>query len=268
MIEYTFMKMNPIEQPDLVDLKIAKTLLENPGLAAKLTNFIGIPIEKGFELLPANWNMKVGAITHAALYKAVNAAIFTMKNIPHQKASNFCHQTAVVASGAIGGFFGLPALAIELPISTILMLRSIADIARSHGENIMDTESRVACIMVFALGGSKKSDNAAESGYFALRTLLARSITEASEYIAQRGLFEEGAPALVRLILVIAERFGIQVSEKVAAQAIPVIGAAGGAIVNSLFIDHFQSMSQGHFIVRRLERKYGREIVEATYLSI
>jgi hypothetical protein len=58
------------------------------------------------------------------------------------------------------------------------------------------------------------------------------------------------------------------VSEKAAAQAIPAIGAAGGAIVNTLFIDHFQDMARGHFIVRRLERKYGEAIVEKTYRSV
>jgi len=80
--------------------------------------------------------------------------------------SNTWHKLAVAASGGIGGFFGLPAVAVELPISTTIMLRSIADIARSEGEIISNTESQLACIEVFALGGSNKSDNASESGYF------------------------------------------------------------------------------------------------------
>ena len=70
------------------------------------------------------------------------------------------------------------------------------------------------------------------------------------------------------MIVKIAERFSVQVSEKAAAQAIPAIGAAGGAIINTLFIDHFQDMARGHFIVRRLERKYGKEIVEETYKAV
>ena len=109
---------------------------------------------------------------------------------------------------------------------------------------------------------------ASESGYFAIRAALARSVTKAVEYIAQKGLAEESAPALIRLIIQIADRFSIQVSEKAAAQAIPVIGAARGVLINTLFIDHFQDMARGHFIVRRLERKYGKEIVEATYKTV
>ncbi len=253
------------QQTDLNDLKKAKRLLENPGIAAKITNFLGIPIEKGFELLPDNWNVKIGEMTQEALSKALHAAVFTMKASHDEEASNIWHKIAVATTGGIGGFFGLPALAVELPISTTIMLRSIADIARSEGETISKIESKIACIEVFALGGPSKSDDASESGYFAIRAALGRSVSKAAEYIAEKGLAEEGAPALVRLIIIIAERFSIQVSEKAAAQAVPAIGAAGGAIINTLFIDHFQDMARGHFIVRRLERKYGKEIVEATY---
>jgi len=258
----------PFQHADFNDVKKAKTLLENPGIAAKITNLLGTPIEKGFEFLPDNWNVKVVKVTQEALSKAVHAAVFTMKDSPGEEASNIWHKIAVATTGGIGGFFGLPALAVELPISTTIMLRSIADIARSEGENISKIESKMACIEVFALGGPSKSDDASESGYFAIRAALAQSVGKAAEYIAEKGLAEEGAPALVRLIIQIAERFSIQVSEKAAAQAVPAIGAAGGAVINTLFIDHFQDMARGHFIIRRLERKYGIEVVEATYKTV
>jgi hypothetical protein len=48
------------------------------------------------------------------------------------KASRLLHKALATASG---GAFGLASLPIELPVSTIIMLRSIADIARSEGEN-------------------------------------------------------------------------------------------------------------------------------------
>jgi hypothetical protein len=70
---------------------------------------------------------------------------------------------------------------------------------------------------------------------------------------------------LVRLIAQVASRFGVVVTQKAAAQTIPVIGALGGAAVNYAFIDHFQSVARGHFTVRRLERKYGKGIVFNAY---
>jgi hypothetical protein len=147
---------------------------------------------------------------------------------------------ALPASGAVGGGFGLAALPVELPISTIIMLRSIGDIARSEGEDLADPESALACLQVFALGTRDGEANAAESGYFAARELLAKSVAEASRFIAERGVVAEGAPVLVRFIAQIASRFGVVVTQKLAAQAVPVIGALGGAVVNYAFIDHLR----------------------------
>ena len=69
----------------------------------------------------------------------------------------------------------------------------------------------------------------------------------------------------MRLIAQIASRFGVVVTQKLAAQAVPVIGAVGGAAVNYAFIDHFQEMARAHFIVRRLERRYGKDAVRTAY---
>jgi len=257
-----------LQREDLNDLTKAKQLLENPGVASKITNLIGSPIENAFKLLPDNWSVKVAEITQSALFSAIKAAVLTMKDASHIEASNIWHKLSAATSGGIGGFFGLPALAVELPISTTIMLRSVADIARSEGESIHNIDSQLACIEVFALGGPSESDDASESGYFAIRTVLAKSLTETAEYIAEKGLIEEGAPVIIRFIIKIAERFGVQVSQKFAAQTIPAIGAAGGAIINTVFIDHFQDMARGHFIIRRLERKYGKEFVKEAYKKI
>ena len=72
-------------------------------------------------------------------------------------------------------------------------------------------------------------------------------------------------PVLLRLINQLALRFEINVTEKLAAQAIPVLGAVGGAAINTMFIDHFQDMAHGHFIIRRLERGYSAEFIRGEY---
>jgi len=118
---------------------------------------------------------------------------------------------------------------------------------------------------VFGLGGRTESDKTADTGYFAIRGLLATSVTEAARFITERGLVDEGAPVLVRLIAQISARFGGVVTQKAAAQAIPIIGALGGAAVNYAFIEHFQAVARGHFVVRRLERVYGKDVVRAAY---
>jgi hypothetical protein len=260
--------MNILGKKDLDDLKYAKSLLENPGLAARITNALGEPIEKGFDFLPKGWSEVVSSSTQKALMAAVNSAILTMNKNKRGNSANTFHKILVAGSGAAGGFWGLPALPVELPISTTIIMRSIADIARSENQEISDPQVKIACIEVFALGGPGKNDDAAETGYFAIRSVLAKAVTDATRHIAKKELSEKSAPVIIKLIAQISSRFGIQVSEKIAAQAIPVVGAAGGAIINSLFIDHFQTMARGHFIVLRLEGKYGLEATKQAYMML
>ncbi|MCA2997496.1 MAG: EcsC family protein [Rhodocyclaceae bacterium] len=261
----------PISKAELADLKRAKSLLENPGLAARLSSMLGSPLERGIAMLPARFQSTVQKASEAAMMKALDVAINSISSETSRKSNltrDRAHKFAAATSGAVGGAFGLLALSVELPISTTIMLRSVADIAKSEGENIQHIETRLACLTVFAIGGRAASDDAAESGYFAARLAMSGAVSEASRYLAEKGMSKAGAPALIRLTSLIASRFGIVVSEKAAAQAIPIIGAASGALINTLFIEHFQNMARGHFIVRRLEKIHGAEPVRVAYLSI
>lgn len=255
-------------EQDLDDLQYAKMLLDNPGLAAKITSALGAPIEKGFDLLPKGWHDLVEKSTRKALDISIHSAILTMNTRLKRESANRLHKLMVAGIGAAGGFWGLPALTVELPISTTVMLRSIADIARSEGHNLEEPEVKMSCIEVFAFGGPQKADDGVETGYFAVRTALAKAVNDAARHIASKGLAKESAPALVKLITQVAGRFGVQVTEKIAAQSIPLLGAAGGAVVNTLFIDHFQAMARGHFIILRLEKTYGEAPVRELYATL
>ena len=262
--------MTEFSKHEIEELRQAKRLLENPGLAAKLAGYLGSPVEKGMKMLPSRMQKAVHEATEKALMKAVDVAVRSLGARADLRAAkpaqNKVHRFAAATSGAIGGAFGIAALGIELPVSTTIMLRSIADIAAAEGEDPRQIETRLACLTVFALGSPKdRRDDAAESGYFAARSALATAVTEASKHLAQKGLAKGGSPALVRLISLIAARFGMVVSEKTAAQLVPVLGAAGGAIINTLFISHYQDMARGHFIVRRLEKLHGADPVKAQY---
>src|SRR6266481_75781 len=251
-------------ESDLAALRSAAAALEHPGLAARLTNMVGKPIELIGYALPASASQAITAATSKALEMALEVALRSMHQAP-RAGSQRLHKVLATASGAVGGAFGLAMLPIELPVSTIIMLRSIADIARSEGEDLSDPETALSCVQVFALGGRTGSVDAAESGYFAVRGMLAKSVTEAARFIAERGIIEEGGPILVRFITQVASRFGVVVTQKIAAQALPVVGALGGAAVNYAFIEHFQEVARGHFTVRRLERVYGKNLVRTEY---
>ena len=253
---------------ELRDLERARALLEHPSFAARLVNVLGAPVEKGMERLPPALTARVQEATHVALERALDTAVRGLDRDPRRGPANLFHRAATGLSGAAGGAFGVGALLVELPVTTTLMLRSIADIARSQGEDLDELDVRLACLSVFALGGRSEADDATETGYFAVRAVLAQQVREAARVLTTRGLAEREAPALARLIAAVASRFGIVVSEKAAAQLVPVIGSVSGAAVNVVFTEHFQKIATGHFTVRRLERLHGAEAVREAYESL
>ena len=253
---------------DAEALARAREVLENPGLAIRLTDLVGRPVEMAVAALPAAAARQIHRATGAAIDRALSVALKTMDADPDPPA-DWLHRLAVGATGAGGGAFGLAGLAVELPISTTLMLRAIADHARAQGEDLTRPEPRLQCLSVFAYGSPRAADDAADAGYFAVRAALARSVAEAAEFVASKGISraaaDRSAPALARLLTAVARRFGVAVSEKAAAQLVPLLGAAGGAAVNLAFMNHYQRTAWGHFTVRRLERAHGEVAVRAAW---
>jgi hypothetical protein len=256
--------MKSMTADDLAHLGSAIQSLEHPSLASRLASLFGKPVELIGTTLPPSATQIVSRATAAGLEMALNIALRTIRKIP-RAGSAILHKALATASGAAGGAFGLTALPLELPVSTIIILRSVADIARSEGEDLSDPEAALACLQVFAFGGRPRSDDASESGYFAVRAVLAKSVSEAARYIAQHGALKEGSPILVKFVTQVATRFGVVVTQKAAAQALPIIGALGGAAVNYAFVEHFQDIARAHFTVRRLERIYGQDLVRREY---
>jgi 3-methyladenine DNA glycosylase AlkC len=256
-----------MQQADFVALVHAAQSLESMSLATRMSQLIGMPIEKAMAALPGHWSTIVTRITKIALKKALDGALFSLKPAPRNPA-NRIHKILAGLSGAVGGSFGIAALAIELPISATIMLRSIADIARSEGENLDDMDTKMACLTVFALSGGSSESESANTSYYAMRSFLTKALSDTANHVAVHGLSKEGAPALVKLLSVVSSRFSIPVSEKLATQTIPAIGLIGGASINLIFINHFQKMAKAHFTVRRLERRYGEELVKQLYTEI
>ncbi|WP_431258710.1 EcsC family protein [Roseateles chitinivorans] len=251
----------------LEELKQAHQLLENPGFAIRAANVLGKPLEFVLEQLPSAGRTAIATATEKALRVTLDGAVATMEN-KQDEESPILHKVFATVTGAAGGFFGLAALPIELPISTGVIFRSIADVARANGEDLDEAEVKLECLKVFAMGGPSPSDDASETGYLAVRASMARLVTEAADYLAAHAVAEEAAPVLARLIAAIAARFQVQVAEKVAAQAVPVIGAIAGGSINYLFVSHFQEMSRGHFTFRRLSRLYGVDEVTKQYRAL
>ena len=258
---------------DRATLSEAYRQLENPSLAIRLSSAVGMPVEAVTRELgkraPTAVVEAVSKSSHKALEFVVQTSMRSVKDEVQAKARPRLHTAAAMTTGAVAGFFGLETLIVELPVTTGIMFRSIADIARAEGESPQDPETLINCMQVFALGSRvSDSDDAAETSYYGVRVALSKAVTDAMQYVAAHGMGSASAPALVRLISSLASRFGVVVTQKAMAQTIPIIGAVGGGLVNTIFISHFQDMARGHFAIRRLERDYGVEAVQEAYLQL
>ena len=60
-------------------------------------------------------------------------------------------------------------------MSTIIMLRSIAEIARSEGEDLSDPETALSCVQVFALGGGPARSMLPKAGILPCEAFLQRA---------------------------------------------------------------------------------------------
>jgi len=265
-----------ISTKDLEALKNAKANMENINLAMKGLNHLGNSIESGIQRIPAKQQQWIQELVNKTLLLVVKANLTTMqKGRPFKKASNATYKTLVTSSGILGGAFGAPAFAADLTVSTKFMMRSILDIARSEGEDIMNIDTQLACLQVFALGGGSKDDDGMETSYYTTRIALSSSIKGASAYMVNTGMsnvleniLKTSANPILKLIGMVASRFSVQVSEKFIAQAIPVAGAIGGGSLNFVFLQHFQQMAKAHFTIRKLERKYSEAVVKELYEKI
>ena len=267
-------KILPTSQ-DWADLQRAVALLESPTLTAKMANLIGSPLEFAVKKLPQSVSRRIHGAVEAALFKSAQAALWSMDNTPGKAASTRWHKVAAATTGALGGAFGFTALFLELPVSTTIMMRSVADVARSEGFDLSEMGTRHACLEVFALGGNSGQDDASETGYYITRGFTAEVMRHLSAELAGAAVGgggvmigltpKEAGKWLAKIVEKVAARFGVVVTEKFAAQAVPIIGAVAGATLNTMFTDYYQDMARGHFIVRRLERQYGYETVRAAY---
>lgn len=261
----------PLSPAQLDELRVAVTQLERRSFAARLAQITGTPVDVVIKYLPTPINRRLRNMIEAAMLRCLDIAINSLEDTAVEPISDLMGKVLTGISGGIGGFFGMPALPFELPLTTTLMLRSIAEIARDEGEDLHDLDARLACLEVFALGGGGRGSSGRDDGgdlnlqYYAVRSVLSKLTQDVSRYVMERGAINASSPILARFAGELVSRFGFAVSDRFASALVPVIGAFGGAAINVIFTDHFQQVARGHFVVRRLEREHGSTLVRRHY---
>ena len=71
--------------------------------------------------------------------------------------------------------------------------------------------------------------------------------------------------SLHRLIATVATRLAAALTQKLAAQAIPVLGSVAGAGINYAFTRYYQDLAEIRFALMRLARDHGEAAVTAAF---
>lgn len=201
------------------------------GVGLQVLNLIGGQAESLMERLPDQVRRSLDGATERALLVAVQAAKQSRGVVPDQKG--WLNSAATTAMGAMGGAGGLPTALAELPVTTTVLLRAIQGIAAEHGFDPNDPDVLADCLTVFASAGPLADDDGANMAFLSTRVTLTGT--------AVHGIMKSVAPKLATVL-----------GQKLAAQTVPILGAAAGAATNYAYTSYYQEMAHVHFGLRRL----------------
>jgi hypothetical protein len=217
------------------------------GVLMKGILFVGGQVEDGLKLLPKGVRAQVELAARSALRHSYDLASTSRGNGPlsvvmRRVSTDRAHKVLGAMSGALGGFGGLPTALAELPVATTVIFRAVQGVAESYGEDPLSEETRLECLRVFGAGGPGEGDDGINTSFIGARMSLS-------------------GVALNRMIARIAPQFAAVLSQKLASQAVPLLGAAAGAGTNYAFIGYYVEMAHVHFGLRRLIREHGERAV-------
>jgi hypothetical protein len=232
---------------DDVILDEIKALVERQkaanGMLMKGINFVGGQVEGGMKVLPQGVREQIDTAARFALEKSFNLAAKTRTGrLGRAVGTDRMHRVLGTVSGAIGGVAGIGTALTELPFATTIIFRAVQAVAEEYGEDPQSAETRMECLAVFGSGGPGDADDGVDTSFIGARL----SIT---------------GPALNSLIAKVAPRFATVMSQKLASQAVPVLGAIAGAGTNYAFVNYYISMAHVHFGLRKLMRDHGEDAV-------
>lgn len=202
----------------------------------EIINRFGTTAEDWLKRLPAPVRGGLDGATRSALGQAVKAAQASRGAVPDQP--DWINTAVGAAMGAVGGMGGAPTALAELPVTTTLLLRVIQGVAAEHGFDPSEESVQFDCLTVFGSAGPMAADDGSETAFFSARLGLS------------------GA-ALNRIIQTVAPRLAAAMGQKLAAQSVPILGAAAGAAINYAFTSYYREMAHVHFGLRKLSVEAG-----------
>ena len=217
--------------PEAEIARLAKRYRNAGGLGIELLNLLGGQAEGLLDRLPRQVRDRLDGATELALTQAMRAAQGSRRVVGEQKT--WLNTAVATALGAAGGAGGLPGALAELPVTTTILLRAIQDEARRQGFDPEAENVQFDCIRVFSAAGPLARDDGADLAFVSTRLALTGGAMQA-------------------LIARVAPRLAVVLGQKLAAQAVPVLGAVAGAATNYAYTSYYQEIAHVHFGLRRL----------------
>lgn len=230
----------PLKKPDtdrrLDELAGRHAAAGNVGI--QILNVVGGQAEGLLDRLPEGIRARLGDGAEQALTLAMNAAQRSRGIVAEQPG--WLTRVVTTAMGAAGGFGGLPSAMAELPVTTTILLRAIQDVAVEHGFDPAEEGVMYDCIQVLAAAGPLDHDDGSDIAFLSTRL----AVTGAT---------------INTLIARVAPRLATVLGQKLAAQTVPILGAAAGAATNYAYTSYYQQMAHVHFGLRRLAIEADRD---------
>lgn len=201
---------------------------------------LGGRLEGQLAALPAGLRRRIGAMTEKALLASWSLADLGGRVLP--QAGRRGSMAAALASGAAGGAGGLATSVAELPVTVTVILHAIRAEAVAAGYDPEDPSIRAECLKVFAAGSPLAADDGVDTSFLSARLTLT-------------------GPAIQQLIQRVAPKLAAALSQKLAAQAVPVLGAAAGAALNAAYLRYYRELAAIRFALLRLSERHGVEPV-------
>lgn len=205
------------------------------GVGLQVLNLVGTQAENLLERLPDGVKAQLESATERALAIALDAAGQSRRRVGD--APGWLNRAVTTAMGAAGGFGGLPSALAELPVTTTVLFRTIQGIAAEYGYDPDDPGIRAECLSVFAAAGPLEHDDGANMAFLSARVTLTGATVH--------GLIARVAPRLATVL-----------GQKLAAQAVPVVGAVAGAATNYAYTSYYQEMAHVHFGLKQLADRH------------
>ena len=215
---------------------LARRYARANGPVMRLVNGLGTKLESQLSVVPERYRGQI----ERAVAQGLETAYGLAARAPDMGERG--PVVAVMASGAAGGAGGLATSIAELPVTVTLMLNAIRGEARAAGFDPDAPAIRVECLRVFGAGSPLASDDGVNTSFITARL----SIT---------------GQAVQNIITTIAPKLAAVLGQKVAAQAVPVLGAVSGAALNAAFLSYYREIARIRFALLRLAEVHGAEPV-------